>query len=72
MEIIYFEQLMTMQDIIDELMERTNNLDTSVALSGFMMLIEEYCKANHLNMVETFGYLNETCKAVNAELGAYA
>lgn len=72
MEISYHEQLMEMQDIIVELMERTNKMDASVALSGFMMLIEEYCKANHMNMVETFGNLNETCKRVNEELGVYA
>lgn len=67
----YFEQLNEMQKIINELMERTNKMDSSVALAGFMMLIEEYCRANHLDMVETFGQLNETCIAVNKELGAY-
>lgn len=67
----YFAQLETMQNIINEFMEKTNKMDTSVALAGFMMLIEEYCRANHLDMVETFGQLNETCIAVNEELGAY-
>lgn len=67
----HFAQLKTMQDIITELMEKTNKLHPSVALAGFMMLIEEYCRANHLDMVETFSNLVSSCKAVNEELGAY-
>lgn len=67
----FFAQLEQMQGIINELMERTNKMDKSVAMAGFMMLIEEYCRANHLDMVETFGQLNETCISVNEELGAY-
>lgn len=68
---MYLEQINEMQEIITEIMERTNKMTKAMALSGFMMLMEEYCKANHLNMVETFDYMNETCKAVNAELGVY-
>lgn len=67
----YTEQLNEMQKIINELMERTNKMNSSVALAGFMMLIEEYCRANHLDMVETFENLVSTCRAVNEELGAY-
>ena len=67
----YFAQFETMQNIINEIMERTNKMDKSVAMAGFMMLMEEYCRANHLNMVETFEELNGICKQVNAELGAY-
>ena len=67
----HLEQLEQMQGIICEIMERTNKMNSNVALAGFMMLIEEYCRANHLDMVETFGQLNEACIAVNEELGAY-
>ena len=67
----YFKQLETMQNIINELMEKTNKMLPNVALAGFMMLIEEYCRANHLDMVETFNNLVSSCKAVNEELGAY-
>lgn len=67
----YNIQLKKMQDIVSEIMVKTNAMHESVALSGFMMLIEEYCRANHLNMVETFKNLVSTCIAVNEMLGAY-
>ena len=66
-----FEELMIMQDVINELMKKTNCLSQSTMLGGFMMLMEEYCRANHLNMVEMFEELNGICKQVNEELGAY-
>ena len=66
-----YEELMIMQDVINEMMEKSNSLSQATMLAGFMMLMEEYCRANKLDMVETFDQLNETCKAVNAELGAY-
>ena len=65
------EELSEMQEIINYLMEKSNHLSQTVMLSGFMMLMEEYCRANHLNMVETFEELNGICKQVNVELGAY-
>lgn len=67
----YNAQLKKMQDIINKIMVETNAMQPNVALAGFMMLIEEYCRANHLNMVETFENLVSTCRAVNEELGAY-
>lgn len=66
-----FEELLAMQNVICEIMEKTNKFSKPVMLAGFMMLMEEWCRANHENMVETFAELNETCKQVNAELGAY-
>lgn len=66
-----FEELLEMQNVICEIMEKTNKFGRATMLAGFMMLMEEWCRANHENMVETFEELNETCKAVNAELGAY-
>lgn len=67
----YNVQFKKMQDIINKIMVETNAMHPSVALSGFMMLIEEYCRANHLDMVDTFENLVSTCIAVNEELGAY-
>lgn len=67
----YNVQLKKMQDIINKIMAETNAMHPNVALSGFMMLIEEYCRANHLDMVDTFENLVSTCIAVNEELGAY-
>lgn len=66
-----FEELEVMQGVINNLMEQTNHLSQPTMFAGFMMLMEEYCKANKLDMVKIFDRLNETCKAVNAELGAY-
>ena len=65
------EELIEMQEIINYLMEKSNHLSQTTMLSGFMMLMEEYCKANKMDMVETFEELNTVCKSVNEELGAY-
>lgn len=66
-----FDELMEMQDILNDVIKRTNSFQKATVLAGFMMMLEEWCKANHEDMVETFEMLNETCKAVNAEFGAY-
>ena len=65
------EELSEMQEIINYLMEKSNHLSQTTMFSGFMMLMEEYCRANHLNMVETFTMLHDACIGVNEELGAY-
>ena len=65
------EELSEMQEIINYLMEKSNHLSQTTMLSGFMMLMEEYCKANKMDMVETFEMLNTACKTVNEKLGAY-
>ena len=66
-----FDELMEMQNILNDVIKKTNSFQKGTVLAGFMMMLEEWCKANHEDMVETFDLLNETCKAVNAELGAY-
>lgn len=65
------EELIEMQEIINYLMEKSNHLSQTTMLSGFMTLMEEYCKANKMDMVETFEELNTVCKSVNEKLGAY-
>lgn len=66
-----FEELYEMQKIMNGFLERTNKMSEEIVLAGIMMVLEEWCKANKRNMVETFGMLNEVCQKVNAELGSY-
>lgn len=65
------KELNEMSEIINYLMEKSNHLSQTTMLSGFMMLMEEYCRANHLNMVETFTMLHDACITVNETEGAY-
>lgn len=57
--------------IINEIKEKTNGLSSSMFLAIFCMLFEEYCLANHENMVEFFGQMYGIVKQVNEEEGVY-
>lgn len=66
-----FEEYSKMCEILNDVVKKTNGFQRETVLAGFMMILEEWCKANHENMVETFEALYESCKYVNECLGEY-
>ena len=66
-----FGDLQKAAEILDNIAPITNKLSTASFLSLVSMLLEEHCKANELDILETVDKVQTAVKGVNAMFGAY-
>lgn len=65
------EDLMKAYDLLQEISVTTNQLDYPTFGGFWCMLAEEYCRANHLDVLEVSRTMCNMISQVNEDLGAY-
>lgn len=66
-----FENLSKVLDIINDIMEKTKGFSSLAFESMWCMVLEEYCKARELDILEVVNSLHNGVIEVNKELGKY-
>lgn len=65
------EELIKAQELVNEFTDKTKGMSFGIFLATVAMLLEEKCKEENRDMVETVKMLYDAAVDVNRELGKY-